>query len=97
MIGLFYISYTPDSTDNYWIGGFFIDKNHQGSGYGKLSLRKILDFIPKIHPNCLQIKLTVEKENMIAQNLYKNLGFITDNKVNKYGEIIYSINIRDIL
>jgi len=97
MIGLFYISYTPDSADNYWIGGFFIDKKYQGSGYGKLSLNKILRFIPTVHPNCQEMKLTVEEENSLARNLYENLGFVTDNKVNKYGEIIYSILVKDIL
>jgi len=96
IIGLFYISYTPESKDNYWIGGFFIDKKYQGLGYGRLSLGKILEFIPSIHPNCQQIKLTVEKENVIAQKLYENVGFITDNKVNKYDEIIYSIDIKNI-
>jgi len=24
LVGFFYISYTPNSVDNYWIGGFFI-------------------------------------------------------------------------
>ncbi|MCP4705880.1 MAG: GNAT family N-acetyltransferase [candidate division Zixibacteria bacterium] len=96
MIGLFYISYTPESIDNYWIGGFFIDKNYQGSGYGKSSLNKILKFIPSVHPNCQEMKLTVEEENCIARKLYENLGFVTDNKVNKYGEIIYSILVKDI-
>ncbi len=96
MIGLFYVSYTPESKDNYWIGGFFIDKKYQGLGYGKLSLNKILEFIQSIHPKSQQIKLTVEKENTIARTLYESIGFITDNKVNKYDEIIYSVNIRDI-
>ena len=71
----------------------FIDKKYQGLGYGKLSLDKILEFIPTIHANCQQIKLTIEKENSIAQRLYESAGFITDNKTNKYDEIIYCINI----
>ncbi len=96
IIGLFYLSYTPDSIDNYWIGGFFIDKKYQGNGYGKSSLKEILEFIPTIHPNCQQMKLTVEKENIVAITLYESIGFITNNKVNKYDEIIYSINITDI-
>ena len=96
MIGLFYLSYTPNSVDNYWLGGFFIDKKYQGSGYGKLSLGKILNFILSIHPNCQQIKLTVEQENNVARTLYESIRFITDNKVNKYDEIIYAINFKDI-
>jgi len=97
MIGLFYLSYTPESKDNYWIGGFFIDKKYQGLGYGKSSLNKILEFIQSIHPNCQQMKLTVEQENNVARTLYEEIGFVTENKVNKYGEIIYTINVKDIL
>ncbi|WP_010271856.1 GNAT family N-acetyltransferase, partial [Paenibacillus senegalensis] len=33
-IGFFYLSYTPYSTNNYWIGGFQIDKTYQGIGLG---------------------------------------------------------------
>ena len=94
MIGLFYISYTPDSKDNYWIGGFIIDKNHQRKGYGRASLLKILEFIPAIHPRCETVKLTVEKDNAVAQKLYKSLGFSDTGKENKYGEIIYDLPVK---
>jgi len=65
-------------------------------GYGKSSLKEILKFIPTIHPNCHQMKLTVEKENIVARTLYESIGFITNSKVNKYDEIIYSINVEDL-
>ena len=42
LIGMFYISYTPDSIDNYWIGGLMIDKKYQNKGFGKAALIKIL-------------------------------------------------------
>lgn len=35
ILGFFYLSYTPESTDNYWIGGFQIDKSFQGMGNEK--------------------------------------------------------------
>ncbi len=93
MIGAFYVSYTPNSIDNYWLGGFMIDKNHQNKGYGNKALIEILKFVPKIHPNCKQINLTVEKENKIAQKLYQSLGFEDTSQVNKYGEIIYTLPV----
>ena len=93
LVGCFYVSYTPASEDNYWIGGFIIDKKYQGKGYGKAALREILRFIPKLHPNCKEIKLTVESENTVARSLYKSLGFGDTDQVNKYGEIIFTIRV----
>ncbi len=93
MIGLFYISYTPESVDNYWIGGFIIDQKYQNQGYGKAVLRQILQFIPSIHSQCREMKLTVEKDNVIAQKLYKGMGFSDTGEENKYGEIIYTLPV----
>ena len=94
MIGCFYISYTPESEDNYWIGGFIIDKKYQRRGYGKAALSEILRFLPTIHPQCRKAMLTVEKDNCVAQSLYKCLGFGDTGRVNKYDEIIYTLDIR---
>jgi len=91
MVGCFYISYTPGSKDNYWIGGFIIDHKHQRRGYGRAALLEILAFIPSVHPKCLEMKLTVEKNNAVAQKLYQSLGFGDTGEVNRYDEIIYTI------
>jgi len=93
MIGAFYLSYTPDSKDNYWLGGFMIDKNYQNKGYGKQALPDILKFISSLHSKCEEIKLTVEQENIVAQKLYKSLGFADTGRKNKYGEIIYTLPV----
>ena len=93
LIGCFYLSYTPESKDNYWIGGFFIDKRYQGKGFGKMALCEILKFIPTVHTNCIAVNLTVEKDNIIAQKLYRSLGFSDTGTANKYGEIIYILKI----
>ena len=93
LIGAFYISYTPESKDNYWLGGFMIDKKYQNKGYGKQALPDILKYISSTHPNCKEIKLTVEKDNIIAQKLYKSLGFDDTGETNKYGEIIYTLPV----
>ncbi len=96
LVGLFYISYTPNSVDNYWIGGFFIDQAHQRKGYGSGALLQILTTIPELHPNCEFVHLTVEPENQVAQKLYKSLGFTDTGKMNKYGEIDYIIPIKKV-
>ncbi len=93
MIGAFYLSYTPDSKDNYWLGGFMIDKNYQNKGYGRRALPDILKFISSLHKKCQEIKLTVEQDNIVAQKLYKSLGFGDTGEKNKYGEIIYTLPV----
>lgn len=94
MIGFFYLSYTPDSTDNYWLGGFFIDKHYQNSSFGSKALDEILEFIKTRYPKCELVSLTFEKNNSIAHKLYEKKGFREIGKVNYQGEIIMSKDIR---
>lgn len=91
MIGTFYISYTPDSKDNYWLGGFFIDTKYQRKGYGKKSLTQIIEFVKTKHQKSEQLYLTIVHSNHIARKLYESFGFKTDGKVNKYDEVIYCL------
>ncbi|KAB8136231.1 GNAT family N-acetyltransferase [Gracilibacillus oryzae] len=94
IIGAFYLTYTPNSEDNYWIGGFQIDKEQQGKGYGKQSLQKIMELIKAKHPDCKVISLTVEKENNKAIRLYEKAGFINQNEENDYQEVVYKLKVR---
>lgn len=95
IIGAFYLSYTPGSEHNYWIGGFQIDKKYQGKGYGQETLRKIVDFIKMTHPACKSISLTVEKENTQAIYLYEKVGFTSQKKANMYGEVVFKLDVPD--
>ncbi|OPA75383.1 GNAT family N-acetyltransferase [Paenibacillus selenitireducens] len=94
VIGFFYLSYTPGSKDNYWMGGFQMDIAFQGKGYGKKALHQIIEFILGEHPNAEILSLTVEKTNQVAIQLYEKLGFISKNYENLEGEMIYSKRIR---
>jgi diamine N-acetyltransferase len=88
-VGIFYLSYTPDSIDNYWIGGFQIDKKVQGKGIGKKAFLAIISFVKQQHSKCRLISLTVEKSNTLAAKLYVQSGFITDGQCNRDDEMIY--------
>ena len=88
MIGAFYVSYTPLSKNNYWVGGFFIDHRFQNMGYGKKAMLNIIDFLKDKHPEMELLSLTVVPENDIAYRLYKSLGFISTGKYNDEGELI---------
>ncbi|WP_405104276.1 GNAT family N-acetyltransferase [Paenibacillus sp. FSL K6-1217] len=93
IIGFFYLSYTPGSSDNYWIGGFQIDRRHQRKGYGKQAMDEIITFIKEVHPMCSLISLTVEQENSVAQKLYEDLGFTSEQRLNQDGERIYNLRL----
>jgi diamine N-acetyltransferase len=93
VIGFFYISYTPESTDNYWIGGFQIDKDYQGKGIGEVSLERIIEFIKEKHSLCKVISLTIERNNERARKLYERIGFINQDIENQSGEIIFRLEI----
>ena len=75
MIGFTALAYEPGSSENYWLGHFFIDHRYQGQGYGKLALRLFLQFLKEHHPQCETLQLTVHPENVRAQHLYKSVGF----------------------
>lgn len=49
-----------------------IHPDYQNMGYGKLLLRKALDYCQELG---LQAKLEVHKDNLAAQHLYKSFGF----------------------
>jgi len=88
LIGFFYISYTPKSKDNYWLGGYFIDKHYQNMGYGSLALDEIMIFIKHEFPECELLSLTFVKNNSVALKLYEKHGFKTTGEINPEGEII---------
>lgn len=64
-----------------WIGNgdayswsYFIDKKHQGKGYGKAAARLAIEILKSANPE-KQIKLATESHNLMAHSLYTSLGF----------------------
>jgi diamine N-acetyltransferase len=83
IIGFIMMSYCkvdlndPTQNGEYCIWRFMIDEQHQGKGYGRVSLFKALDII-KTYPigYSESVCLFIEKDNVKAQNLYKSVGFM---------------------
>lgn len=64
-----------------WLGSgdayswsYFIDKDHQGKGYGTQAARLAIQILKAANPN-MPIKLATERSNAAAQRLYQSLGF----------------------
>lgn len=89
IIGFVYVSYTPHSDDNYWIGGLYIKTDYQHQGYGRQTILEMVNVIKKENPECVKVRLTVEPGNKRAIALYESMGFITEGDQNTYGEIRY--------
>ncbi len=51
-----------------------IDKNHQGKGYGKSALKFTVDYMIK-HFKIKELETRTHCDNIVAQNLYKSIGF----------------------
>ena len=57
---------------NSW--SFYIDKDHQGKGYGRSSASLAISILKTVAPD-IPIKLATEQSNVKAQRLYASLGF----------------------
>ncbi|PGL71145.1 GNAT family N-acetyltransferase [Bacillus sp. AFS055030] len=84
MVGFIMHAFEEHTTNSYWINGFLIDKQFQSKGYGKLAFVEMIKWIGNKFQQCKEIRLTVHKDNKLAMNLYKQLGFIPTG--NYFGE-----------
>lgn len=76
IIGFFWFTLV-DNRANCVLGGFRIDQDYQGFGYSKSALSEILRFLEREYQECISIQLFVEKNNILAKNLYQRFGFET--------------------
>jgi len=64
----------------YWVARMMIDKNHQGRGHGRAAMVEAIRRM-RAEPNCREIGLSIEPENVAAQKLYESLGFVKTGEV----------------
>ena len=62
------------SGDEAYSWSFYIDKDHQGKGYGRSSASLAISILKTVAPD-IPIKLATEQSNVKAQRLYASLGF----------------------
>lgn len=64
-------------TDNYWgVGLLIIDVCSRGYGYGRILIDSISEYILKQNKHAV---LTVEKQNMVAREMYYECGYVYHN------------------
>ena len=76
-----FLMYCLDADDGeYWLYRLMIDQHHQGKGYGRQAMQRLLQIIrqDKTHNRMF---LGVEGENAAAIRLYESLGFAFDGRM----------------
>ncbi|PLT30717.1 GNAT family N-acetyltransferase [Peribacillus deserti] len=81
MVGFIMHAFEEDTTNMYWINGFFIDARYQRKGFGRSALLQMTAYIRSSFPQCEEIRLTVHKHNSNARRLYEQAGFQTTGEV----------------
>lgn len=76
MVGFYSFSYYPGKMQWCALAGFLIDKAHQGKGYGRAALNDFIAWVPRKHPECTDLFLTVNPHNQMAERLYASVGFV---------------------
>ncbi|MCR5031834.1 MAG: GNAT family N-acetyltransferase [Lachnospiraceae bacterium] len=75
MVGYVMVIYDHDVPE-YDIWHMMIGEQHQGKGYGKAALEKVLSYIgSKPFGDSDRVTLTCNKDNKIALTLYRSMGF----------------------
>jgi diamine N-acetyltransferase len=92
MIGFFAYSYEPESTDDYWIEGFFIDHRFQRMGLGSAALAATVTHARSVFPKCRRLSLTVFADNVAARRLYEGYGFGTTGEICE-GDLVYHLDL----
>ncbi|MDR2832281.1 MAG: GNAT family N-acetyltransferase [Streptococcaceae bacterium] len=76
MIGYFNEKYGPVDGEFYYLWRFMIDKAHQGKGYGKMAMEKIVEEVKeKPFGNSNYFVTSIEPSNIGARKLYNSFGF----------------------
>ncbi|MCB0062929.1 MAG: GNAT family N-acetyltransferase [Caldilineaceae bacterium] len=76
LVGFYSFIHLPNDLSFCYLGGFFIDRQFQGQGYGKAALIYFLDWVRCNHVECREVLLSVHPENHVAIQLYRSQGFV---------------------
>ena len=77
-----------DFEDVIWLGICVLEK-YRGKGIGKCIMNYLLDYCKNNNIN--ELYLTVDKQNIVAKNLYDKLGFAIKKESNTYYKMLKSL------
>jgi diamine N-acetyltransferase len=90
MVG--FLMYSLDSEDNsWWMCRLMMDKKHQGKGYGRAAILKLLKLLKEEHGD-IKVYTSFEPENSVAEKLYESVGFRKTGQI-MWGEVVMEIQL----
>ena len=67
----------------YFVTRLMIDYRHQGKGYGKQAILKVIEEIKKL--SCSEVYTSIVPTNQVAKRLYTSIGFVDTGKTIEFG------------
>lgn len=90
-----FVMWARDPDDlSYWIGGFVIDRRHQGRGYGRAGLKAMVAYL-RTMPGCRRIALSYRPDNTVARDLYASAGFVETGEMED-DEVVARLQVRPL-
>ncbi|MCM3783724.1 GNAT family N-acetyltransferase [Neobacillus mesonae] len=86
IVGFIVFCNRPDEHGNYWIPALMIDEKHQGKGYGKAAMKKLIAHMKMM--KCNRLMIGHRPQNQVAGELYESLGFQKVSEELQDGEVI---------
>lgn len=74
-----------DFEENIWLG-ICVCENYRGKGFGKKIMNYLLEYAK--NNNIKKIYLTVDKDNIIAKNLYEKNKFIVEKETDNFFKMV---------
>lgn len=83
-----------ESADRWWILRMMIGAEHQGKGYGKAAMRKLIREMMNEH-RMETILISYDLGNVAAAGLYRSLGFRETGEID-HGEIVAELRLCEV-
>lgn len=93
MVGFVSYGYIPEDSRRWWIPLLIIDRRHQHRGYGRAALEAVIEDVCQRAPDCESLGLSYHPENIVAERLYRSLGFEPTGKVDERGEVYVELRL----
>ncbi|MFR9673631.1 GNAT family N-acetyltransferase [Streptomyces sp. TR06-5] len=80
-----HVMWGRDEDGSHWVGGILVDRSEQGRGIGRALLRTLLGWLAE-QEGCWAIRMTYQRSNSAARELYVSLGFVPTAEVSAEGD-----------
>ena len=94
LVGFVMYGPEPDQNDQIWIWRLSIDIPFQGKGYGRATVKKVIENVLEEYPEEKQLWLSTNPNNERAINLYTSLGFKDTGKIVYDNESVFLYNLK---